>query len=51
MIVHEMDDQNLLFTTATNEENAVYEFDVSTNSSSKFFTSTGGYITGLEKLD
>ena len=51
MIIHEMDNQNLLFTIATNEENAVYEFDVSANSSSKFFTSTGGYITGLEKLD
>ncbi|MEM9836725.1 MAG: DUF4374 domain-containing protein [Bacteroidota bacterium] len=51
MIIHEMDNQNLLFTIATNEENAVYEFDVSANSSSKYFTSTGGYITGLEKLD
>lgn len=51
MIIHEMEDQNLTFTTATNDENAVYLFDVSSNTSSKLFTSTGGYITGLEKLE
>ncbi len=50
MIVHELEDKNLLFTTATNSENAVYRLDVSTNSSTKFFVSTGGYITGLENL-
>ncbi len=51
MIVYEREDQNLLFTTATNDENAVYLFDVSTNTASKLFTSSGGHITGLEKLE
>ncbi|MEN7548765.1 DUF4374 domain-containing protein [Rapidithrix thailandica] len=51
MIIREMDHQNLLFTIATNDENTVYEFDVSSNSSSTYFNSKGGYITGLEKLD
>lgn len=51
MIIHEQEDKNLLFTIATNDENAVYEFDVSSNTSSKSFTSSGGNITGLEKLD
>jgi len=51
MIIHEMDEQNLLFTIATNSENAVYQYDLSSNTSSRFFISTGGYITGLEKLD
>ncbi len=51
MIMYELDDQNLLFSIATNDENAVYEFDVSSNTSSMYFTSTGGYLTGLEKLD
>lgn len=51
MIMYELEDQNLAFTTATNAENAVYLFDVTSNTSSKLFTSTGGYITGLEKLE
>lgn len=51
MILREMEDQNLVFTTATNEENAAYLLDASTNSADKLFTSTGGYITGLENLD
>ncbi|MBU2912576.1 DUF4374 domain-containing protein [Reichenbachiella agariperforans] len=51
MIVHELEDQKLLFTIATNDENAVYEFDTNTNTSSKLFVSTGGYISGLEKLN
>ncbi len=51
MIMHEMDGQNVLFSIATNDENAVYKFDLSSNVSSKYFTSTGGYIVGLEKLD
>lgn len=50
MIIHEMEDQRLLFTIATNDENAVYQFDINTNSSSKLFVSTGGYITGIENL-
>lgn len=50
MIIHELEDQNLLFTTATNDENAVYQFDITTNTSSKLFVSTGGYVTGLEYL-
>lgn len=51
MIIHEMEDQSLLFTIATNDENAVYRLDAATNTSSRYFVSTGGYITGLEKLD
>jgi len=50
MIIHELEDKNLLFTTATNDENAVYEFDVNSNNSNKMFVSTGGYITGIENL-
>ena len=50
MIILEHTDQKILFTTATNDENAVYEFDTNTNSSNKLFVSTGGYITGIEKL-
>lgn len=50
MIIHELENQNLLFTIATNDENAVYEFDIATNTSSKLFVSTGGYVTGLEYL-
>lgn len=51
MIIYELDDQNLLFSIATNDENAVYKFDLSSNMASMYFTSTGGYLTGLEKLD
>lgn len=51
MIMYEMGDQSLLFSIATNDENAVYEFDLSSNTASLYFTSTGGYLTGLEKLD
>lgn len=50
MIIHELEDKNLLFTTATNDENAVYKFDVSTNTTSKLFVSDGGYISGLQSL-
>lgn len=51
MIIYELADQNLLFTIATNDENAVYSFDVTANSASRLFTSSGGYITGLEELN
>lgn len=51
MIIYEMDDQNLLFSIATNDENAVYKFNLSSNTAGIYFTSTGGYLTGLEKLD
>lgn len=51
MIILPYTDQKLLFTTATNDENAVFSFDTATNTSSKLFTSTGGYITGLEDLN
>lgn len=51
MLIHELDNQNLLFTIATNDENAVYSFDVTTNSASRSFTSSGGYITGLDELN
>ena len=50
MIIHELEDSNLLFSIATNDENAVYQFDINTNSSSKRFVSTGGYITGIENI-
>ncbi|KYG81712.1 uncharacterized protein DUF4374 [Roseivirga ehrenbergii] len=51
MLIYEADDNTLYFSTATNNENAVYEYNVSNNSSSKFFGSTGGYLTGFSKLD
>lgn len=51
MIILPYDDQKILFTTATNDENAVFSFDTSSNSSSKMFTSNGGYISGLESLN
>lgn len=51
MIILPYTDTELLFSTATNDENAVYSFDLSNNTSSKKFTSTGGFISGLEKLD
>ncbi|GAA3635774.1 DUF4374 domain-containing protein [Flavivirga jejuensis] len=51
MIILPYTDQKLLFTTATNDENAVFSFDIASNTSSKLFTSTGGYITGLEDLN
>ncbi len=51
MIIHEMEDQSLLFSIATNDENAVYRLDPSSNMASQYFTSSGGYISGLQKLD
>ncbi|NJN24908.1 MAG: DUF4374 domain-containing protein [Cyclobacteriaceae bacterium] len=51
MIVKSYDESTLLFTTSTNDENAVYAYEINTGDVSKKFTSTGGYITGLEKLD
>ncbi|CAM1334928.1 DUF4374 domain-containing protein [Tenacibaculum aestuariivivum] len=51
MIIFPYKDNKLLFTTATNDENAVFSFDTTTNTSSKLFTSNGGYITGLEDLN
>ena len=50
MIIHELEDSNLLFSIATNDENAVYKFDINTNTSDKLFVSTGGYVTGIENL-
>lgn len=50
MIVQPLDGQNLLFSIATNDENAVYKLDLGTNTSSKLFVSTGGYITGLQNI-
>jgi len=51
MIVLPFTDESFLFTTATNAENAVFSFDSSSNTSNKLFTSTGGYISGLEDLN
>ncbi|SFB90493.1 DUF4374 domain-containing protein [Algibacter lectus] len=51
MIILPYTDQKLLFTTATNDENAVFSFDTTSNTSSKLFISSGGYITGLEDLN
>lgn len=51
MIILPFTDQKLLFTTATNDENAVFSFDTTSNTSSKLFISTGGYITGLVDLN
>ncbi|QTE22711.1 DUF4374 domain-containing protein [Polaribacter cellanae] len=51
MIVKSYDNNTLLFTTSTNDENAVYSYDIATGNVSKKFTSTGGYITGLEQLN
>ncbi|ELR69398.1 hypothetical protein C900_05088 [Fulvivirga imtechensis AK7] len=51
MIIHEESAQSLLFSIATNDENAVYRYDLSSDNATKLFTSSGGYITGLEKLD
>lgn len=50
MIILPYKDNKLLFTTATNDENAVFSFDTTSNTSSKLFTSTGGYISGIEDL-
>lgn len=51
MLILPFTDESFLFTTATNDENAVFSFDSSSNTSSKLFTSTGGYISGLEDLN
>ncbi|GAB5476270.1 MAG: hypothetical protein Mars2KO_43690 [Maribacter sp.] len=51
MIIRPLDGEELLFTNATNDENAVYSFNGATNSTSKKFVSTGGYVNGLETLD
>jgi hypothetical protein len=51
MIIHELEDMNLLFSIATIDENGVYKFDINTNTSSKLFASTGGYITGIQNLN
>ncbi|PKH52865.1 hypothetical protein CXF68_20135 [Tenacibaculum sp. Bg11-29] len=51
MIILPYKDNKLLFTTATNDENAVFSFDTTSNTSSKLFTSNGGFITGLEDLN
>ncbi|MEP1487746.1 MAG: DUF4374 domain-containing protein [Algibacter sp.] len=51
MIILPYTDQKLLFTTATNDENAVFSFDTTSNTSSQLFISSGGYITGLEDLN
>jgi hypothetical protein len=50
MIVQSFDESTVLMTTSTNDENAVYAYDVATGNVSKKFISTGGYITGLENL-
>lgn len=51
MLVFEEDNDALYFSIATNSENAVYQYDLANNTSSKDFGSTGGHITGLSKLD
>ena len=51
MIIRPLEGEELLFTSATNDENAVYTFDGATNVTSKKFVSTGGYVNGLETLD
>ncbi|GAA0196444.1 hypothetical protein GCM10009122_61070 [Fulvivirga kasyanovii] len=51
MIMHEESGQSVLFSIATNDENAIYRYDLSSDSATKLFTSTGGYITGLQKLN
>lgn len=50
MIVQSFDESTILMTTSTNDENAVYAYDIATGNVSKKFISTGGYITGLENL-
>jgi hypothetical protein len=51
MIIRPNSEDELLFSTATNDENAVYGFDAATGSVSKKFVSTGGFINGLEILN
>lgn len=51
MIIHETPDQEILFSIATNDENAVYQLDASSGSANKLFTSAGGYISGIEDLE
>lgn len=50
MLVKGFDEEMVLFSTSTNDENAVYAYEIATGNVSKKFTSTGGYITGLENL-
>lgn len=51
MLVKRFDEEMLLFSTSTNDENAAYAYEIATKNVSKKFISTGGYITGLEKLN
>ncbi|GAA5219491.1 DUF4374 domain-containing protein [Membranihabitans marinus] len=51
MVIQSQDENTLLFTTATNDENAVYTYDINTGDTAKKFVSTGGYISGLQVLE
>lgn len=51
MIIRELDDDRLLFTIATNDENAAYAYDPAADASGVLFASEGGNITGVEELN
>ncbi|WP_299434862.1 DUF4374 domain-containing protein [uncultured Maribacter sp.] len=51
MSVTSFNDNEVAFTIATNDENALYELNAGANTPTKMFTSTGGYITGFKSLD
>lgn len=51
MIIHPYDDNTLLFSIATNDQNAVYTYDINSEVTTKKFVTTGGYISGLQRLE
>lgn len=51
MAVTSFNNSEIVFTIATNDENALYKLNVGSNAMDKMFTSTGGYITGFKNLE
>lgn len=50
MSITALNDKEAAITIATNDENALYKLSTDTNTPTKMFTSTGGYISGFKKL-
>ena len=51
MIVRELDGDRLLFTIATNTENAAYVYEAGADAAGVLFVSEGGNLTGVEALE
>ncbi|WP_299671958.1 DUF4374 domain-containing protein [uncultured Polaribacter sp.] len=50
MSITALNENEVALTIATNDENALYKLSTNSNTPTKMFTSTGGYISGFKKL-